>query len=379
MRALWIERLAQNQQHIQSDYAGIAQKEINQNDFYNYPDYMFDFWKVEGIAGGYVSNSLNVFGQPDGNFAEICTPYDNQAATIVGEMSSLTGTGTIHVYATLTQAGWNYYNDINSNHYHYGNYVMVEIDNTSPDDDYLGWMEGFVGYAQVTSMNEVDYYNFYAETPFRYIAIGTISMGGTDSYNDFLVDAVNTNSGTGPATLTVSPGDHGTVAAYDSLGHYLGNSGNYSVTQGDYSYVIANPDSYYALDHWNLDSNNVGDENPYSVYMDNDHTVQPSFSLASAYTLTVNAYVCCDYGGGYYGYYSVPTNVYVDGSNWIGEAPTSVQVTLGYHTITVDDPFQDIPFWYMVDQNNAYYDNGGSVLINSQTTINVFYYVYLGQ
>jgi PKD repeat protein len=35
----------------------------------------------------------------------------------------------------------------------------------------------------------------------------------------------------------------------------------------------------YLFDHWELDSVNVGSANPYSVYMDKDHTLKAVFSL----------------------------------------------------------------------------------------------------
>ena len=89
--------------------------------------------------------------------------------------------------------------------------------------------------------------------------------------------------------------------------------------------------------------------------------------------LTVNAYVLGE------NWYQDNPNVYVDG-NCVGTAPVSVQVSPGYHTITVDDPTPDglapsimDSFAYMSDNNGDYY-NGQSILISYSDTITAWYY-----
>jgi hypothetical protein len=46
------------------------------------------------------------------------------------------------------------------------------------------------------------------------------------------------------------------------------------------------PDIGYGLDHWKLDGINVGSANPYSVLMDNNHTLQAVFAQIT-YTLVI--------------------------------------------------------------------------------------------
>ena len=70
MRALWIQRLASNQEIIDSNYGGVAKKEIVKANFNDYPGYMLEYSHYEGT----VYNTLSAFGQPDGNFAELYTP-----------------------------------------------------------------------------------------------------------------------------------------------------------------------------------------------------------------------------------------------------------------------------------------------------------------
>jgi len=62
--------------------------------------------------------------------------------------------------------------------------------------------------------------------------------------------------------------------------------GTTNPTPGTYSYsansmvqVTAIPNANYLFDHWELDGTNVGSANPYSVYMDKDHTLKAVFSL----------------------------------------------------------------------------------------------------
>jgi hypothetical protein len=61
--------------------------------------------------------------------------------------------------------------------------------------------------------------------------------------------------------------------------------GTYLYSQGQRVPVQTTPDSGYGLDHWELDESNVGSANPYSVLMDNNHTLHAEF--VPAYTLTI--------------------------------------------------------------------------------------------
>ena len=54
--------------------------------------------------------------------------------------------------------------------------------------------------------------------------------------------------------------------------------GTYSYTANSTVQVTAIPEANYLFDYWELDSINVGSANPYTVYMDKDHTLEAVFS-----------------------------------------------------------------------------------------------------
>jgi len=64
--------------------------------------------------------------------------------------------------------------------------------------------------------------------------------------------------------------------------------GDHSYDKGASASVQANPDVGHHLDHWELDSVNVGSVNPYSVTMDKNRTLN-AFFLINNYTLTITA------------------------------------------------------------------------------------------
>jgi len=64
--------------------------------------------------------------------------------------------------------------------------------------------------------------------------------------------------------------------------------GTYTYVNGTYVSVTAIPETYYMLDYWLLDGNNVSSANPISVLMTDDHTLQPVFARIN-YTLTISA------------------------------------------------------------------------------------------
>ena len=65
-------------------------------------------------------------------------------------------------------------------------------------------------------------------------------------------------------------------------------SGNYVYVNGTLASVTAIPDVYYLFDYWKLDGNPAGSDNPISVLMIDDHTLQPLFKPRN-YTLTITA------------------------------------------------------------------------------------------
>ena len=80
-------------------------------------------------------------------------------------------------------------------------------------------------------------------------------------------------------------------------------------------------------------------------------------------------------------WYTAYPNVYVDGV-YVGQAPITIQVTEGYHAITVDNPTltytganRNNYLTSITDQDNNQYSNGAFVPIFSDTTITVNYYL----
>ena len=86
--------------------------------------------------------------------------------------------------------------------------------------------------------------------------------------------------------------------------------GNYTYSQGQNIPVQAIPNSGYGLDHWELDGINVGSANPYSVLMDNNHTLQAVFVLRYWLTITTTTGGTTNPSPGSY-FYNVGTNVSV--------------------------------------------------------------------
>ncbi len=65
-------------------------------------------------------------------------------------------------------------------------------------------------------------------------------------------------------------------------------SGTYTHVNGTHASVTAVPGEHYLLDYWELDGVYAGSENPITVLMTDDHTLQPFFKLCN-YTLTITA------------------------------------------------------------------------------------------
>jgi parallel beta-helix repeat protein len=63
--------------------------------------------------------------------------------------------------------------------------------------------------------------------------------------------------------------------------------GTYTHAAGSSVQVTAIPSTGYVLDHWELDSVNVGSANPYSVLMDNNHTLHAVFKDTTPPAITI--------------------------------------------------------------------------------------------
>jgi hypothetical protein len=112
---------------------------------------------------------------------------------------------------------------------------------------------------------------------FDHWELGTVNVGSANPYSvtmngNHLLKAVFLPL----YTLTVTASAGGTTNPAP---------GAYSHISGSLVPVSAIPDVGYALDHWELDSVNVGSANPYEVTMDKDHSLRAVF--APGYILTI--------------------------------------------------------------------------------------------
>jgi len=114
-------------------------------------------------------------------------------------------------------------------------------------------------------------------------------------FDHWLLDSVDVGSAN-PYTVLMDD-DHSLHAVFAQINYTLtitatagGTTdpipGVYSYPCGSYVSVEAVPDSCYVFDHWELDGLDVGSTNPYSVLMDDDHTLHAVFTQIT-YQLTI--------------------------------------------------------------------------------------------
>ena len=351
IRTLWLHQLEIRQQKIDASLA--IGNNLMSDTGANYINGPISSWMLrkewtEPYNGGVVYNEDNVLGTPDGIFAELYTPYYPAVASIVGTMSGSYSSGDVYAVAeqgpTASQ--------------HTGNYIVVEI---SPilHNSMEGWMEGFVGYAQIEtpwcSPEGGNYYIGTAPYTFAYLSVGCIVMAPPnplDPYNDVMVDSVYSSQGNPPVTLTVLSSDEG---GYTNI-----SPGEHLYPQYEQPELIATPDPYYAFDHWEEDGNNVGSTNPIWIPMDTSHILKAVFQPIDHALLTVYTK---DQGGN-----DLPANIFVDG-NWIGCGCGSAYLSVGPHTIDVDNYVWD-DYWgtYVSPLSSNWYG-----VLTGDYTVTVYY------
>lgn len=294
------------------------------------PSYQF-VSSISGYDGPVYSPNSLVGWQPDGQFAEIdgYGPY-YYYGWISGAMNAQSaghiymygyGDGPLYVYVSSDGYNWNYV--------------------TSP-------------YVNSGSPYWIDCGSYLS--PFNYIAV---TAEDPNYFYSIALDSVRVDP---PVyhTLTISSGSGGSTTP---------SPGAYQYAEGTPATVTANPNSGYVLDYWLLDGQNAGSQNPITVTMNGDHTLQANFRPGTTYHwLTVDAY------DGYFGNPLYP-GIYIDG-NLVGYGYASVQVTEDWHTVLVEDPvWNDYIgsydyFSYFTDG----YGNGASRPVYSDTYTTAIYY-----
>jgi nitrous oxidase accessory protein len=136
-------------------------------------------------------------------------------------------------------SGGNYWSD----------YTGVDVKKGSNQDE--AGSDGIGDTPYVIDANNVDHYPL--ENPYGSPAPPTYTLT--------IATAINGTTDPTPGTYVYSKGQSVTVHAIPNVGHTLG--------------------------HWKFDGTNTGSANPYSVLMDNNHTLQAAF--IAGYTLTITA------------------------------------------------------------------------------------------
>jgi hypothetical protein len=133
--------------------------------------------------------------------------------------------------------------------------------------------------------------------------------------------------------------------------------------------VVAWQQLGYYFDHWIVDGYQTVYDNPITISMNQDHTLQPVYTQTPTYyTLTINTL-------DYFGNGAVDANIYVDG-NYVGIGYASVPVTQGIHNLYCDDWAWSWDYGYdvMFMQYSAGGSNGQWYNIGSSTYLTGWYY-----
>jgi hypothetical protein len=174
--------------------------------------------------------------------------------------------------------------------------------------------------------------------------------------------------------LTITAGDGGSTDP---------NVGTYTYPYGELVEVTAIPGPNSTLDHWELDANDVGSANPYSVLMNNNHTLYASFWPELTITATIGGTITPPPGTYAYPFgTSVQVTAIPDSgcvlehweldANDVGSVnPYSVLMD-DDHTLHadfddgdgIDDEFDNCPVVYNPDQTNTDIDGVGDLCDN---------------
>jgi hypothetical protein len=175
--------------------------------------------------------------------------------------------------------------------------------------------------------------------------------------------SVAVRSLSGPSSGDIGVSYQFSASAADSQDHevrYLFDWGDGNQTLTDYypSYATVNVNhTWSSQDVFNVKVKAQCENGVWSSW-----SSPKTIHIGNFYWLYVDAYDDC-YGWELYPY------VYVDGEQ-VGRAPVLVQVTEGWHTVYVEDPYV---YWYLVGLSDGY-GNGASRPIYSDTGITAWYW-----
>lgn len=179
-----------------------------------------------------------------------------------GFIEDLSGSDRVISTATTEEAVsyGNYFVELFTSALHWATPGGQPVDADSDGNGLISMMEAFNYAAENDPTAETPQYDDNGDGtghPYPIPNGGDGNLGATT----YLTDLALTISKTSGGTTSPSPG-------------------SYSYWGGTTVSVTATPDANYELDHWELDNVDVGDDNPYSVFMDDDHDLHAVFEYS---------------------------------------------------------------------------------------------------
>ncbi len=290
-------------------------------------------------GNGVVNNPYNIVGTKDGDDAEIYGSVYGSGGYITGQMNAPSG-GNIYIRGSSAPG---YSSDL---------YVYV-----SNDDQH--WVQ--IGNSITITQNS-DYW----------ISVGQymgdfnwISIAGYDPGNNpvnLYVDAVAIGADPEVTVLVFdeSSGNYVNGIPISIDGNWVSSGNVFDLSDLDHVFQAPDADGGGAFIGFYDGTDWYG--NPADITTLEAMTITAYYNYIPTYTLTM--YATDQYGQG-----SVPVGI--DG-NLVGYTPLSIPISLGYHTIAVPGSGGYLQFLDLQD-GGAYYADGASIPITSDTTITAQY------
>ena len=282
--------------------------------------------------------------QPDGSYALIYGANAGDGGQIVGQMNGIAG-GDIYVYGNSGSASpsdlWVFVSMDGNTWYRINS--PIEVSGSNPQ-----WIP--IGY--------------YAD--FEYLAVA-----GYNPYSgvSLFIGAVWAS---GDPSVTILAYDESTGSYVNSIpiavdGNWVPSGNTVNLIDPDPLFYAPDSDGGGAFNCFFDGSNYYG--NGASIPIVGDETITAYYNYIPSYTVTINAYDTFDQ-------VYINPDVWIDGGYWLGYAPVTVTLSLGWHSITMDQTYGWLfmPYPGITDGTN-WYNNGDPIPITSDETITGIYYM----